>query len=103
MEAILGIPLHLHCQEVALHAAYCLHVEMGWRDTTNVTSHRAHHLRDLQAILPPPGNRPPSPVFKVNRLTRNLEPQDSILAVYTDGSKDGDKTGYGWCITRPGK
>ena len=72
-------------QEVALRAAYRLHVEMGWRDTSNVSSHRAYHLWDLHAILPA-GGRPP-PVFKVNRLTRNLEPQDSILAVYTDGSK----------------
>ena len=59
MEVTLGIPpLHLHCQEVALRAAYRLHVEMGWRDTTNVTSHRAHHLRDLHTILPT-GSRPP--------------------------------------------
>ena len=61
-------------------------------------SHRDFHQRDLKGLLPK-GHRPPPKVFKVNRITNNQLPQDNVLEVYSDGSKDGGRTGYGWCIT----
>ena len=99
MEAILGVqPLHLHCQETALNAAYRLHLVQGWGNQNDKGSHRDFHLLDLKVILPK-GNRPPPAVFKVNRITKNQSLEGHALEVFSDGSKDGNRTGYGWCIT----
>ena len=99
MEAILGVqPLHLFCQETALKAAYRLHEVQKWGNQNDMGSHKDFHLKDLKGLLPE-GHRPPRKVFKVNRITNNQLLQDNVLEVYSDGSKDGGRTGYGWCIT----
>ena len=52
-------PLALHCQELALRAAYRLHVSQGWKDGGDVRVHRDFHLHDLKTILPPPATAHP--------------------------------------------
>ena len=100
MESVIGLPpLYLHCREIATNAAYRLHKRQKWRQIGYSKSHRDFHLATLGRILPN-HVRAPEPVFRVNRLPPPKHIDNPTYNVFTDGSKDKSKTGYGWCLTK---
>ena len=100
LEATLGVPpLALHCQEVALKAAYRVQSSQDWFSLGDKRSHRDAHLLVLRRILPL-GHTPYQKTFGVNRLPPPVEIENPSFNVYTDGSKDKRGTGYGYCITQ---
>ena len=53
MEATLGVlPLHLHCKEVALKAAYRVQASQDWFSLGFKGSHRDAHLKVLRETVP---------------------------------------------------
>ena len=100
MEAILGIPpLSLYCREVSLKAAYRVLPQQNWQNRGDSSSHRDVHLSALSRLLPS-DHVPFQKVFGVNHLPPPVQISDPKFNVYTDGSKSGKSTGYGYGITQ---